>query len=119
MLARLATFTVRRRRAILVTTLVLFLAAAVYGGNVATRLSSGGFDNPSSDSSQAQRLLDDRFHTGSPNLVLLVGAGGATVDAPRVAAAGRALTAKLAAEPGVADVASYWSLGNAAPAAEP
>ncbi len=115
MLARLATFTVRRRRAILITTLVLFLVAAAYGGNVATRLSSGGFDNPSSDSSQAQRLLDHRFHTGSPNLVLLVGAGGATVDDPRVVAAGRAITAKLAAEPGVADVASYWSLGNAAP----
>ena len=53
MLTRLGLFTVRRRRAILVSTLVLFLAAgAVYGGNVATRLSSGGFDNPSSDSSQ-------------------------------------------------------------------
>ena len=115
MLARLATFTVRRRRAILVTTLLLFLAAAVYGGNVATRLSSGGFDNPSSDSSQAQHLLDTRFHTGSPNLVLLVDAGTATVDAPRVAEAGRALTAKLAGEADVADVASYWSLGGAAP----
>jgi RND superfamily putative drug exporter len=115
MLARLATFTVRRRRAILVTTLVVFLAAAVYGGNVATRLSSGGFDNPSSDSSQARHLLDERFHTGSPNLVLLVDAGSATVDAPQVAAAGRALTSRLAGEADVADVTSYWSLGGAAP----
>ena len=87
----------------------------MYGGNVATRLSSGGFDNPSSDSSQAQRLLDDRFHTGSPNLVLLVDAGRVDGRRAPVAAAGRALTARLAAEPGVADVASYWSLGDAAP----
>ncbi len=115
MLARLASFTIRRRRAILIGSLVLFVAAAVYGGNAASRLSSGGFDNPASDSSQAQRLLDDQFHTGSPNLVLLVDAGSNKVDDPSVVAAGQALTAKLAAEAGVADVASYWSLDHAAP----
>jgi len=114
-LARLAAFTVRRRRSILLGALVVFLAAAVYGGNVASRLSSGGFDNPASESSQAQRLLRDRFGSGAPNLVLLVDGGARGVDTSSVQAAGRALTTKLAGERGVTDVASYWSLQDASP----
>jgi RND superfamily putative drug exporter len=48
-------------------------------------------------------------------MLLLVTARDGDVDAPAVAAAGRALTAERAAEDGVADVVSYWSEGNAAP----
>ena len=42
---------------------------------------------------------------------MLVTARSGTVDDPAVAAAGAALTERLAAQPGVGDVWSYWSPG--------
>src|SRR4051794_34791647 len=60
--------------------------AGTFGGGVAKRLSSGGFNDPSAQSSQANNLLRDQLHTGDPNVVLLVAArSGATVDSPAVA----------------------------------
>ena len=112
---RLGRFTVRWRRWILALALVFVAVAGAFGGNVAQHLSSGGFDDPNSESSRAATALNDTFHTGSPNLVLLVTATQGTVDSSAVAARGAQLTEQLAAEPGVADVASYWSLGQAPP----
>src|SRR5690242_4892735 len=106
-LTRLAQFTIRRRRLILVLAVVGFAVAGALGGGVAKHLSSGGFDDPSSESSQAKNVLEDHFKTGSPNLVLLVKADSGTVDATTLARAGQQLTTRLAAEPGVTDVASY------------
>ncbi len=110
---RLGRFAVRRRRWILLSALAGIVAAGVFGGNVATHLSNGGFNDPSSQSSRAASTLNQVFHTGNPNLVLLVTARAGSVDAPAVASEGMALTRRLAAEAGVADVASYWSLGHA------
>ena len=115
MLATLARFSVRRRRLVLVLTVVFLALAAGSGGNVATRLSNGGFDDPAAESTVARDTLLRSLGTGSPNLVLLVTAEGGSVDDPSVVAAGQALTAELAAEPGVAEVASYWSLGSPPP----
>jgi RND superfamily putative drug exporter len=114
-LSRLATLTIRRRRRILVLAVIAFAAAGAIGGGVAEHLSSGGFDDPKSESSQAQDLLEEHFATGSPNLVLLVTADEGTVDDATLARSGQQLTERLAAEPGVADVASYWSLGSPPP----
>ncbi len=65
-------------------------------------------------STRAAAILRDTFHTGDPNLVLLVTAHHATVDDPAVAAQARALGRRLAAERDVSDVASWWSLGTPA-----
>jgi RND superfamily putative drug exporter len=115
MLARLAAIAVRRRRLVLVLAVVLVALAGAYGGGAAKELSVGGFEDPSSESSEASRLLEDEFGTGGPNLVLLVSAEEGSVDDPAVAEAGTALTDRLAAEEGVVDVVSYWTLANAAP----
>jgi RND superfamily putative drug exporter len=117
MFTRLGTFTVRHRRLVLVATVLALLVAGVVGGGVFSRLSTGGFDDPDSESTRAADLLEAEFGTGSPDLVLVVSAGDgqATVDSPDVAEAGLALTATLAGTPGVADVASYWSLGSPPP----
>ena len=121
MLERLARFAVRRRRAILVAAVVLFGFAGSVGGDVAQNLSSGGFEDPSSESVEADRLLRERFDTGVPNLVLVVTAaedpvdGTIAVDDPAAAAAGLALTERVAAEEGISNVLSYWSLDNAPP----
>ncbi len=112
---------VRRRRAILVGAVVLFAVAGTVGGDVAQTLSSGGFADPSSESFEADEVLQDRFDTGVPNVVLVVTATDSpvedvvAVDDPAVAASGLALTTRLAEEPSVTNVLSYWSIGNAPP----
>jgi RND superfamily putative drug exporter len=113
MLGRLADVLVRRRRLVLAVTGVAMLVAAAIGGGVADRLSAGGFTDPGNESSQAAHILDTTFHQGRPNFILLV-AAPAGVDAVTAADAGRALTARLAAEPGVGTVVSYWTSGRAA-----
>ncbi|MDQ1402177.1 MAG: putative drug exporter of the superfamily, partial [Actinomycetota bacterium] len=116
MLTRLAQFLIRRRRAVLIGTFVFVMACGAIGGNVATHLSSGGFDDKSSESFKADAALQKTFGTGQPNLVLLLTAkGGATVDNPAVAASGGEVLQQLTADPSVEQAVSYWSLNNAPP----
>jgi putative drug exporter of the RND superfamily len=115
MLNRFARLSTNHARAVVIAAVVMFAIAGALGGGVADHLTSGGFDDPSSESERADDALADRFDTGVPNVLLLVTARDGDVDAPAVAAAGTALTAELAAEDGVDDVVSYWSEGNAPP----
>src|SRR5882757_9093566 len=106
---------VRRRWVVLAATALLLVAGA-FGGGVFGATKSGGFTDPGAQSSQADRLLAERFGAGDANLVLIfTAAGGGTVDDPAVAAEGRALTARLAADHQIAYAASYWTLGGAPP----
>lgn len=107
-LSRLAT---RRPRAVLLATVALFAAALVAGAGLADRLGNGGTDDPASESSRAAAVLDARFPANRPNLTLLLDAGARGVDDAAVARQGRAMAARLAAEPGVAAVSSYWQTG--------
>jgi putative drug exporter of the RND superfamily len=94
---------------------VFFIAAAVLGGGVASRLGSGGFDDPASESSRAADTIKRAFGKQQPDLVFLVTARSGTVDDPAVGAAAEELTRKLAAEKKVARAVSYWSLGSPPP----
>jgi RND superfamily putative drug exporter len=109
MLERLGRFVLRRRWAVLAAALVALVAAGAFGGSAVTRLKSGGFDDPAAESTRAARVLREQFGAGDPNLVLLVTAKDGRVDDPAVAAAGQALTRRLAAEPDLAQVVSYWA----------
>jgi RND superfamily putative drug exporter len=136
MLTRLARLAVTRSRGVLIAAVLFVVVAGAFGGGVAENLTSGGFEDPATESARADEALADRFDTGVPNVVLVVTATGdaapadaaagdatsadgaddrAAVDLPAVAAAGQALTADLAAEEGVTDVVSYWSEGGAPP----
>jgi RND superfamily putative drug exporter len=115
MLARLGRFTVAHRKAVLVGTAVFFVLAAVLGGGVASRLISGGFDDPGSESSRARDVIEREFGEQEPGLVLLVTAKNGTVDDPDVVSAGNALAAELGSERGVARAISYWDLGSPPP----
>jgi RND superfamily putative drug exporter len=110
MLTRLGRLALRRRWAILLATLVAVTVAGAFGGGAIGHLKSGGFDDPAAESVKAAATLRDIFGTGDPNLVLLVTASRGDVDDPAVARAGEDLTRRLAAEPDLAQVASYWSL---------
>ncbi|MDH3704827.1 MAG: MMPL family transporter [Acidimicrobiia bacterium] len=113
---RLGHAIVRRRRRILVGSVLGLVVAAVVGVGVFPRLQTGGFDEDSAESVRARELLEDEFGTGSPSVVFLATAEpGATVDSAQVVADGLAFTEALVARGDLEDVVSYWSLGSAPP----
>ena len=112
LLTRLALLAIRRRRLILIVTAITGIAAFALGGGVVSRLGTSGFEDPASESTKAEQLLLQQFGTGEPDIVLVVRTNdGSDVDSPAAAAAGQALTARLSADPDLADVGSYWTLG--------
>jgi RND superfamily putative drug exporter len=110
MLHRYGEFVVRRARLLLVISGVVLIAAAVFGAGAFGKLKNGGFDDPASESSQAQHLIDSRYG-GQSNLVLLITARSGTVDDSAVAAGGKHLAESLAGDPTVTGVLSYWQTG--------
>lgn len=106
-------FVTARPRLTLLAALLLTALAVLAGSGVADRLGSGGWQDPAAQSTHATEALERAFPDSQPNLLLLVDAGGASVDDPAVAAEAARLTERLAAEQGVTGVGSYW---QAAPA---
>jgi RND superfamily putative drug exporter len=115
MLTRLGWFTVRRRRLVLAFSALFVFAAAGIGAGAFGVLKGGGFADPGAESSRASDALEDVFDTGDPNVVLLVRSSAGDVDDPATARAGVEVTERLAAVPDVAEVGSYWTLGQAPP----
>ena len=113
MLGRLANLAVTRRRLVLIVTVLFLALAGGLGGGVAGELSGGGFDDPKAESVRAEALLEQQFGAGAPNLVLLVTAD-AGIAHPAAAVAAERLVARLAAEPGVTGVVSWWTAGRPA-----
>jgi putative drug exporter of the RND superfamily len=114
-MSRLGRFVVGHPRRLLVVTFVLLGIAGALGASVVEHLSTGGFDDPSSESARAAARIERIFGVGDPDFVLLVKARSGSVDDTDVRAAGTALTSALADEDGVRRVESYWSLGGAPP----
>ncbi|MEO3750004.1 MMPL family transporter [Streptomyces sp. B6B3] len=112
MLAKLSQFLLGRRRAVLLLAVLLALAGGAAGSGVFDRMKAGGFDDPGAESGRAADVLAEELGYQEANLVLLVHAPGG-VDTERATAAGHDLGRRLAAEHGVADVASYWDSGRA------
>ena len=111
MLTALARLAVARRCLVLVATVLFLALAGTVGGGVAAQLSGGGFDDPAAESVLAAEVLEAQFTSGAPNLVLLARAPQG-VDDPAAVAAGEQLAARLAAEPGVTQVVSWWTSGR-------
>jgi RND superfamily putative drug exporter len=76
-LDRLARFTDRRRRAVLVTSVVLLFAAGAYGGPVAGLLDTGDdFSDPQSESIQARDTVERTTgRSAAPDAIVLVRLG--------------------------------------------
>src|SRR4051812_46266546 len=103
----LAALVIRRRVTFLAAVGVFVVVAAALGGNVAKHLTNGGFNDPGAASEQAQRELRRVFHADNPNLILLVTAKAGSVDDAAVAAAGNAVTQRLAGMPNISQAVSY------------
>ncbi|HEY1178909.1 MAG TPA: MMPL family transporter, partial [Phytomonospora sp.] len=102
----------QRPRAVLIAALLILLASAAYGSGALDAFTLSRFESPGAESGQAADALLAEFGTGAPNVVLLATAADSDVDSPASADAGRALTAELAAYPGVAEARSYWTDGS-------
>jgi putative drug exporter of the RND superfamily len=111
MLDKLAGLVLRRPKRVLLISLLCVLVMGALAGGLQKRLSAGGYDDSTTQSSHAEKVLEDVFGQGDPNLVLLAQAKGG-VDSPSAEAAGQALTAKLAGEKDVSNVVSYWTAGH-------
>jgi putative drug exporter of the RND superfamily len=105
---------VQLRWGVLGFTVVLAVTAGVASGDVADRLSAGGFDDPDAEATRAAAQLSSAMGAGVPNLVLLIRPvdASADVDDPAVAAAAEAITSRLAADADLTQVGSYWTLGR-------
>ncbi|MET7452430.1 MMPL family transporter [Streptomyces sp. NPDC005574] len=101
-------FVTARPRLSLLVALVLTALAVLAGSGVADRLGSGGWEDPAAESAYATKALEREFPGSQPNLLLLVDSGDSSVDAPAVAAEAGRLATRLAGEPGVTGVGSYW-----------
>lgn len=98
MLRHLATFTVRRPKAVLAAVLVLLGISVILGGSVSDKLGTGGNTDPAAESSQAEEFLDQHFGTTS-NLVIQLLPREGTVEAPDVAPVRDRVLRLIAAEP--------------------
>ncbi len=83
-----------RPRLSLFVALLLTALAVVAGSGVADRLGSGGWQDPTAESTYATKALE-QMPASQPNLLLLVDSGRATVDTPSVAAEAKRLAARL------------------------
>ena len=106
MLNRLAVFTVRRPKVILIAVLALLGISIVFGATVTQKLGVGGFVDPAAESSQVADFLDQNFPT-TPNLVLEVIARDGAVEAPDVVAAADRVRQLVEAEPAAKMVGSF------------
>ncbi|NKQ52551.1 MMPL family transporter [Amycolatopsis sp. K13G38] len=110
MFVRIGRFAATHARAVLTVALVLMIGAGALGMTAFGKLQSQGFTDPGAESSQAQTLIDRNFG-GSPDFLLLVRADQGTVDDPAVRAAATALSARVASDHDLSQVASYWQTG--------
>ncbi|MCC3766756.1 MMPL family transporter [Streptomyces sp. UNOC14_S4] len=111
MFQRLAQAVLQRGRRLLYASLLLFVVAAAVGATVLPKLSAGGYSDTGTESARAARFLEERFHAGQPNLVLLV-KDDRGIDDKGTAAAAAKVTERLSKEPDVTEAYSYWSTGR-------
>jgi RND superfamily putative drug exporter len=109
LLGRLGGFVHRRRRWVLIGTLVAVLGLAPLAATAMGALVLNRWEAPGTESVLAGDALREDYGTGNANLMLLVSARSGDVDDPAVGAAAGEVAGRLAAEPGVGDVWSYWS----------
>jgi RND superfamily putative drug exporter len=79
-----------------------------------SRLDSGGYSDPNSDSYKVYTYLTEELKLSDPAVVIIVDSGSTDVTDPVVAQKGIALEKKIAQEEGVTKTLSYWTSGGEA-----
>ena len=109
MLQAIARLAISAPRKILAAAFLVMVGAVVFGFPVIGALSAGGFEDPSSESSKAQRLLAQKFDHGDMEMIFTVTSdAGAQSEAARTVAT--EIVAQLQASPAVTRVSSAWTV---------
>ena len=112
MFEKLGHVIVRRRKAMVILFIVSILTAGTVGTMIFSRLDSGGYSNPNSDSYQVYNYLNKNLNVADPNIVVVVDSGDLSITDPTVAAKAQMLETEMAKAPGVTKVVSYWNTGG-------
>ena len=112
MFEKLGHLVVRRRKSMLAFFIIGILTAGTVGSLVFSRLDSGGYSDPNSDSYQVYNYLHDTLKIADPNVVVVVDSGDSPINDPSIAAKARLLEAEMAKVSGVTKTLSYWSTGG-------
>ena len=102
---------VAHRRLVLVLFVVGLFVAGALGSQMFAALKTAGYDDPGSESARTLTALHQQFGVVEPVIVLAVEAPRGVNDRQDAAAA-QALVARVATQPGVTSVVSYWSSGR-------
>jgi RND superfamily putative drug exporter len=108
-LHRIASLAIAAPRRVLAIAALVMVAAAVFGIPVAKSLSAGGFQDPTSESSEAAQLLSDKFHQSDMQLLFTV-TSPEGVKSPNATAVANDIVEHLKQSPHVADVTSAWTV---------
>ncbi len=109
----LARTVINRRKSTLIIFLLIVFAAGGIGSLAFSKLDSGGYSDPKSESARAANFLTTHFHVKDPGIVLIVDSGASKVSDPVIAASAARLETQIRSVPGVAQTLSYWSAGGA------
>src|SRR5215472_9529486 len=113
MLATLGRALHRARWSVLLAGLGLVIAAAIFGSGLFPLLKAGGFEDPNSQSAQAQILLDNQLGGSTTDVVVLMRSDTLSATDPAFAAAAGAVLEPLRTRPEIASITSYYSTGSA------
>ena len=103
---------VNYRKAAVAIFVIGILVAGAVGSLIFSRLDSGGYSDPNSDSYKVYEYLTDELKIEDPAVAVVIDAGMRSADDPDVAAGALALEKKMAQEKGVTKTLSYWSSGG-------
>jgi RND superfamily putative drug exporter len=87
------------------------LVAGAVGSLIFSRLDSGGYSDPNSDSYKVYEYLRDDLKVEDPAVVVVIDAGDRDVTEPAVAQQALALEKMMAEEKGVTRTLSFWGSG--------
>ena len=104
----------KRRKTAVILFIVGILVAGGFGSLAFSRLDSGGYSDPNSDSYKVYTYLTEELKLSDPAVVIIVDSGATDVTDPVVAQKGVALEKKIAQEEGVTKTLSYWTSGGEA-----
>jgi RND superfamily putative drug exporter len=112
MLATTARALYRARWIVLLLGIAMALGAGLFGSGLFPLLKAGGFEDPNSQSAQAEKLLDTQLGGSTTDIVILMRSDSLSPTDPTFASAATALLDTLKARPEVGSVISYYSTGS-------
>lgn len=117
MFPALGRFAHRRRGWVLAVAALLLVLASLYGPGVSAAVKSGGYEDPGSESAQADALLEETFGRTAADVLVVISHDALTADDPSFADGANRLLAELPTDV-VQRVVTPWTPGLPAESAQ-